>query len=165
MIRLLLLGNTILFVEHFNTSACLGSFLLAGKEGMALGADLDVDLLLCGANHKLVTTVTGYFCLIVGRLYVFSHFFHLMFLRKTFNSSNVIDNLEYVITRFHKVQHFFRLLSRNIPNPAMIRAADPARIRNPCVPEMSEVLGTPGGTSGFGMRGSVTDWALSWRSS
>lgn len=73
----LLLGNTIFSVEHFNTATCLRGLLLPGKEGMALRADFHVDFLLGRSNYELIPTVTGYLCLIISRLYTFSHFIHL----------------------------------------------------------------------------------------
>ena len=44
---------------------------------MALGANLYVDVFLGRTSYELVTTVANYFCLIIGWMDSFSHFFHL----------------------------------------------------------------------------------------
>ena len=41
------LFNTVFLVELVNTATCLSRFLLSCIERMALGADLNVDALLC----------------------------------------------------------------------------------------------------------------------
>ena len=73
-----LLCNAIFLVEHFYTASCLCSLLLACKERMALGADLNMDFRLCGTYCELITAVAGYLCFIVFWLYAFFHFFHLI---------------------------------------------------------------------------------------
>ena len=74
---LLCVGKTILTIELLNTSLSGSLLLLASIEGMALGADLNVNLRLCRTCHEFIPTVAGNLCLIILRLNVFSHLFHL----------------------------------------------------------------------------------------
>ena len=74
---MLLGSNPIFTIELINTSAGCGGLLLAGVEGMALGANLHVDLLFGRASHELIAAVAGYFCLVVGWMDTLSHDFHL----------------------------------------------------------------------------------------
>lgn len=66
--------HAILTIELVNTSTGSSSLLLASIERMALGANLNVDVLLCGACYELVATVANYLCLIVIWMDSFSHF-------------------------------------------------------------------------------------------
>ena len=66
--KLLVCADAVLAVELINTSASLSRFLLAGIERMALGANFNVDLRLCGACHECVAAVACYSCLIVIRM-------------------------------------------------------------------------------------------------
>ena len=74
---LLCVGKTILTIELLNTSLSGSLLLLASIEGMALRADLNVNLRLCRTCHEFVPAGAGNLCLIVLRLNVFSHLFHL----------------------------------------------------------------------------------------
>lgn len=47
------------FLKALNASACIDQLLLAGKERMAVGANFNADILLCGACLKGVATGTG----------------------------------------------------------------------------------------------------------
>ena len=44
---------------------------------MTLGANFYVNVFLGRTSYELVTTVANYFCLIIGWMDSFSHFFHL----------------------------------------------------------------------------------------
>ena len=68
-------------VEAINTSTGVNQLLLAGIERVALGADLNTDLLLSGAGSKDVTTVAADGGLFVVRMDTFLHFFHLFLIR------------------------------------------------------------------------------------
>ena len=72
---LLCAGKTILTIELLNTSLCGSYLLLSGIEGMALGADLNMDLRLCRTCHEFIPTVAGNLCLVILRLNCFSHLF------------------------------------------------------------------------------------------
>lgn len=69
--------HAVLSVELINTAAGCCCLLLAGVEGMALGANLHVDLLFGRASHELIAAVAGYFCLVVGWMDTLSHDSHL----------------------------------------------------------------------------------------
>jgi hypothetical protein len=64
-------------VEAINTSTGVNQLLLAGIERVALGADLDTDLLLGGAGGKDVTAVATDRGLFVLGMDTFLHFVHL----------------------------------------------------------------------------------------
>ena len=64
-------------VETINTSTGVNQLLLAGIERVALGADLNTDVLLSGTGSKSVTTGTADGGLFVLRMDAFSHFVHL----------------------------------------------------------------------------------------
>ena len=68
-------AQAILPVELIDTSLSSSCLLRAGVELMALGADLDVDLVLGGANRKGVTAVAGNSCLIILGMDSLSHDF------------------------------------------------------------------------------------------
>ena len=72
---LLLQAKTL--VEAINTSTGVNQLLLAGIERVALGADLDTDLLLGGAGGKDVTAVATDRGLFVLGMDTFLHFVHL----------------------------------------------------------------------------------------
>ena len=64
-------------VEAINTSTGVNQLLLAGIERVALGADLNTDLLLGGASRKDITTSTANGSLFVVGMDTFLHFVHL----------------------------------------------------------------------------------------
>ena len=64
-------------VEAIDTTTGVNQLLLAGIERVALGADLDTDLLLGGASGKDVTAVATDRGLIVLGMDTFLHFVHL----------------------------------------------------------------------------------------
>ncbi len=90
-----LLACAVLLVELINTAAGLCSLLLTGIERMALGTDFHVDLFLCTAGNESVTAVAGYGCLIVLRMYSFSHLLLLLPASQTHKgiSANVCGTL------------------------------------------------------------------------
>ena len=57
---LILLGIAVLLVELIDTSLSSGSLLCACVERVALGADFNVDLGLCGTCDKCVAAVAGH---------------------------------------------------------------------------------------------------------
>lgn len=75
-------GNTVLLVELIDTATNLASLLSSGIERMALGANFDVDAFLGRSGYEGVTTVAGNGCLIVIRLNIFAHDFHLFLYKK-----------------------------------------------------------------------------------
>ena len=76
---LLLQAKTL--VETVNTSTGVNQLLLAGIERVALGADLDTDLLLGGASGKDVTAVATDRGLFVLGMDTFLHFVHLFHIK------------------------------------------------------------------------------------
>ena len=72
---LLLQAKTL--VEPINTSTGVNQLLLAGLERVALGADLNADVLLSGTGRKSVTTGTADGSLFVLGMDAFSHVVHL----------------------------------------------------------------------------------------
>ena len=64
-------------VETVNTSTGVNQLLLAGIERVALGADLNTDVLLGGTGGKNVTTSTTDGGLFVVRMDAFFHLVHL----------------------------------------------------------------------------------------
>jgi hypothetical protein len=74
---MILLLKTVFLIELINTTIGSGSLLLAGVEGVALGAHLYVDLRLGGTGHERVTAVAGNGRLIVLGMDTFFHFVHL----------------------------------------------------------------------------------------
>ena len=64
-------------VEAINTSTGVNQLLLAGIERVALGADLNTDVLLGGTGRKDVTTGTANGSLFVIGMDTFLHFVHL----------------------------------------------------------------------------------------
>ena len=66
-----------LLIELINSTLCGSSLLVSGVERMTLGTDFHVNLRLCWTGYKGVSTVTGYGCLVVAWMNVFSHFFPL----------------------------------------------------------------------------------------
>ena len=65
-------------LESVNTSACINQLLLAGEERMALGTDLDLDILLCGTSLDHVAASAGNSGLLVLRMNTFLHFYALL---------------------------------------------------------------------------------------
>ena len=63
--------------EAIDTSTGVNQLLLAGIERVALGADLNTDLLLSGASRKDITTSTANGSLFVVGMDTFLHFVHL----------------------------------------------------------------------------------------
>lgn len=74
---LLILAHAVLSVELVNTSARLGSFLLACIERMAFGTDFNVNVLVGRACYKCIATVTCYSCLMIIWMDSLFHVFHL----------------------------------------------------------------------------------------
>ena len=72
---LLLQAKTL--VEPINTSTGVNQLLLAGIERVALGADLNADVLLGGAGRKDVATGTANRGLFVLGMDTFLHVVHL----------------------------------------------------------------------------------------
>jgi hypothetical protein len=64
-------------VETINTSTGVNQLLLAGVERVALGADLNADVLLGGTGRKDVATGTADGSLFVVGMDAFSHVVHL----------------------------------------------------------------------------------------
>ena len=67
-------------VEPINTSTGVNQLLLAGIERVALGADLNADVLLGGASRKDVATGTANGSLFVVGMDTFLHVVHLFLL-------------------------------------------------------------------------------------
>ena len=67
-------------VEPINTSTGVNQLLLAGIERVALGADLNADVLLGGAGRKDVATGTANRGLFVLGMDTFLHVVHLFLL-------------------------------------------------------------------------------------
>ena len=72
---LLLQAKTL--VEAINTSTGVNQLLLAGIERVALGADLNTNVLLGGASRKDVATSTADRGLFIFGVDTFLHFVHL----------------------------------------------------------------------------------------
>ena len=62
---MILLCVAVFLVELIDTSLRSSSLLGACVERMALGADFNVDLRLCGTGNECVATVAGHGCLII----------------------------------------------------------------------------------------------------
>ena len=75
--RVKFLLNAEALVEAINTSTGVNQLLLAGIERVALGADLNSDLLLGGAGGKSVTAGATNCGLFVLGMDAFSHLVHL----------------------------------------------------------------------------------------
>ena len=76
-VRTLLLLQAKTLVETINTSTGVNQLLLAGIERVALGADLNADVLLGGAGRKDVATGTANRGLFVLGMDTFLHVVHL----------------------------------------------------------------------------------------
>ena len=74
-LRVLLQAKTL--VEAINTSTGVNQLLLAGIERVALGADLNTNVLLGGTSSKSVATCTADSGLFVLGMDTFLHFVHL----------------------------------------------------------------------------------------
>ena len=81
MVRFLVLLQVETLVEAVNTSTGVNQLLLAGIERVALGADLNADVLLSGAGREDVATGTANGGLFVLGMDTFSHVVHLFLLR------------------------------------------------------------------------------------
>ena len=77
VVRTSFLLQTKSLVEPINASTGVNQLLLAGIERVALGADLNTDLLLSGTAGKGVTAVAANGCLFVVGMDAFLHFVHL----------------------------------------------------------------------------------------
>ena len=64
----------VLLIELIDTTTCLSSLLCTCVEGMALGADFYVNLLLGRTCYELISTVADNLCLIIIRMNSCSHF-------------------------------------------------------------------------------------------
>ena len=69
--------HTVSFLELIDTSTGIHQLLFAGKERMAFGANLNVDIGFGRTCYESVSAVAGYSCLIVVRMDSFAHDFHL----------------------------------------------------------------------------------------
>ena len=78
--RTLLLLQTKSLVEPINASTGVNQLLLAGIERVALGADLNADVLLGGTSRKDVATGTANRSLFVIGMDTFLHVVHLFLL-------------------------------------------------------------------------------------
>ena len=78
--RILFLLQAETLVETINTSTGVNQLLLAGIERVALGADLNADVLLGGAGRKDVATGTANRSLFVIGMDTFLHVVHLFLL-------------------------------------------------------------------------------------
>ena len=76
-VRILVLLQAETLVETVNTSTGVNQLLLAGIERVALGADLNADLLLSRTGSKDVATGTANGSLFVIGMDTFLHFVHL----------------------------------------------------------------------------------------
>jgi hypothetical protein len=76
-VRTLLLLQAETLVEPINTSTGVNQLLLAGIERVALGADLNTDVLLGGTSRKDIATSTTDRSLFVIGMDTFLHFVHL----------------------------------------------------------------------------------------
>ena len=81
VVRISFLLQAKTLVEAINTSTGVNQLLLAGIERVALGADLNTDLLLSGAGSKDVTTVAADGGLFVLGMDTFLHFVHLFHIK------------------------------------------------------------------------------------
>ena len=77
MRNFLLLLQAKTLVEAINTSTGVNQLLLAGIERVALGADLNTNVLLGGTGRKDVATCTADRGLFVFGVDTFLHFVHL----------------------------------------------------------------------------------------
>ena len=68
-------------VEPVNPSTSVNQLLLAGIEGVALGADFNTNVLLGGASRKDVTTRAADRGLFILGVDTFLHFVHLFLIR------------------------------------------------------------------------------------
>ena len=75
--RILFLLQTKSLVETINTSTGVNQLLLAGIEGVALGADFDTDVLLGGTGREDIAACATDRSLFVLRMDTFSHVVHL----------------------------------------------------------------------------------------
>jgi len=69
--------ETELLVELINTTAGINKLLLSGIEGVTLGADFNLDILLCAARFNDLTTSTSDSGLLIIGMDSFLHVFHL----------------------------------------------------------------------------------------
>ena len=70
--------KVVLSLELVNTAACvIGELLLAGKEGMALCANVNVDILFRGSGGVFRTASANDHGILVGGMKSFFHSFHL----------------------------------------------------------------------------------------
>ena len=76
-VRTVFLLQAVFLVETVNTSTGVNKLLLAGVEGMALRADFNLDVLLCGTGCENVATGTADRSLFVLGMDTFLHEFHL----------------------------------------------------------------------------------------
>ena len=65
------------FLESVNTSACINELLLAGIERVALGANFNLNIFLCGHSFNYVATVAGNCSFYKIRMYSLFHDCHL----------------------------------------------------------------------------------------
>ena len=78
--RIFVLLQAETLVETVNTSTGVNQLLLAGIERVALGADLNADVLLGGASRKDIATGTANSSLFVIGMDTFLHVVHLFLL-------------------------------------------------------------------------------------
>lgn len=67
--------NVETLLESVNTSACINKLLLACVERMALRADFNLNILLCGASIDHIAASAGNSGIIILRMDTFFHFY------------------------------------------------------------------------------------------
>ena len=82
MFTCVLFVNAVLLVELINTAAGIDQLLLAGVEGVALGADFNLELALYGTALEGFTACATDDAFAVGRMDVLFHNFLLKYLWK-----------------------------------------------------------------------------------
>ena len=68
--------HAVTLLEAVNTSAGINELLLAREEGMALGANFNADVLLCGTRVNHIAACAGNGRFLVVRMYIL-HICHL----------------------------------------------------------------------------------------
>ena len=103
-----LLVQTELLVEAADTAAGVHHLLLTGVEGMALGANLNTDVLLGRTSLDHVTASAADGGQLIVRMDSCLHYVHLFLLGGSFRKRNC-----YAIILARKMQLFFRIFSKN----------------------------------------------------
>ncbi len=74
----MLLVDVVLLFELLDTSTAVDELLLACKERMALRADIEPHLRLCGSDHECVPACASYFTFHVVWMDSFPHAVYLL---------------------------------------------------------------------------------------